>query len=88
MGRGRVLVIGRRFLEELVKLVPGKRVDFGKRVVDVEELGGKTGVKLHFEDGRTAEASAAVGCDGALAKGGAWGGSSGRATGVYGEICV
>ncbi|MCJ1442554.1 MAG: hypothetical protein MMC23_003050 [Stictis urceolatum] len=52
-----------RFLDELVKLVPEKYVTFGKKASNVEDLGDK-GVKLHFEDGTIAEASAVVGCDG------------------------
>ena len=51
-----------RFLNELVALVPSENVTFGKRVAEVEELAD--GVRLHFADGGTAEASAAVGCDG------------------------
>lgn len=51
-----------RFLDELVSLVPDENVTFGKRVVQVEELAD--GLRLHFADGGTAEASAAVGCDG------------------------
>lgn len=50
------------FLDELVALVPRENTTFGKRVVEVEEL--EDGVRLHFADGGTAEASAAVGCDG------------------------
>lgn len=50
------------FLDELVALVPDENMTFGKRVVKVEEREG--GVRLHFADGGTAEASAAVGCDG------------------------
>lgn len=50
------------FLDELVALVPSEHVTFGKRVMEVEELAD--GVKLHFADGGTAEANAAVGCDG------------------------
>ncbi|CAF9916585.1 hypothetical protein IMSHALPRED_003240 [Imshaugia aleurites] len=55
-----------QFLDELVALVPGENVTFGKRVVEVEELEGR--VRLHFADGGTAEASAAVGCDGVKSK--------------------
>lgn len=50
------------FLEELVALVPEENVSFGKRVIAVEET--SDGVRLRFEDGGEAEASAAVGCDG------------------------
>ena len=51
------------FLDELVALVPSENVTFGKRVVEIEEL-ATDGVRLHFADGSTAKASAAVGCDG------------------------
>lgn len=50
------------FLEELVALVPEENVSFGKRFLTVEET--SDGVRLRFEDGGEAEASAAVGCDG------------------------
>ena len=51
-----------QFLDELVALVPDENVTFRKKVVDVEQL--VDGVRLHFADGGTEEASAAVGCDG------------------------
>ncbi len=54
------------FLDELVALVPRENVVFEKRVLEVEELAD--GVRLHFADGGTAEASAAVGCDGVKSK--------------------
>ena len=50
------------FLDELVALVPNEMVSFGKRVVKVEEV--NDGVRLRFQDGSEASASAAVGCDG------------------------
>lgn len=50
------------FLDELVRLVPGGCASFGKRVEGVEEV--REGVRLTFQDGNTAEASAVVGCDG------------------------
>lgn len=62
-GVGQSCVHRAGFLEELVALVPAERVSFGKRVVGVEEVGGG-GVRLRFEDGGEAVASAAVGCDG------------------------
>ena len=49
-------------LDELIRLVPQERVDFKKRLSNVEEL--EDGVKLYFQDGTTAQASAIVGCDG------------------------
>ena len=50
------------FLDLLVSFVPQERVSFGKRVLGVEEA--DTGVRLRFDDGSEADASAAVGCDG------------------------
>ncbi|MCJ1253499.1 hypothetical protein MMC24_001311 [Lignoscripta atroalba] len=50
------------FLDELVSLVPKECASFGKRVEEIEQLGD--GVRMHFHDGSTAEASAVVGCDG------------------------
>lgn len=54
------------FLNELVALVPRENVSFGKRVVEVVETA--SGVRLRFEDGGQAEASAAIGCDGVKSK--------------------
>lgn len=54
------------FLDEMVALVPSENVTFRKKVVEVEELAD--GVRLHFADGGTADASAAVGCDGVKSK--------------------
>ena len=50
------------FLDLLVSFVPQERVSFGRRVVGVEEA--EAGMRLRFDDGSEAEASAAVGCDG------------------------
>lgn len=61
-GVGQSSVHRAAFLDELVALVPRENVTFGKRVVGVEEMGN--GVRMTFEDGGTAEASAAIGCDG------------------------
>lgn len=61
-GKGMSMIHRARFLDELVKLVPGECVSFGKRVVAVEQVA--EGVRLGFEDGSVAEASATVGCDG------------------------
>ena len=54
------------FLDLLVSFVPQERVSFGKRVLGVEAA--DTGVRLRFDDGSEAEASAAVGCDGVKSK--------------------
>ncbi|KAK4693668.1 salicylate hydroxylase, partial [Lecanoromycetidae sp. Uapishka_2] len=54
------------FLDELVALMPKENVTFGKRVIEVQET--SHGVRLHFEDGGSAEASAAIGCDGVKSK--------------------
>ncbi|KAK5087576.1 hypothetical protein LTR70_006930 [Exophiala xenobiotica] len=52
-----------RFLEELVKLLPGDIANFGKRVKTISETeSGKQ--EMHFEDGSTAEADAVIGSDG------------------------
>lgn len=51
-----------QFLDELVRLVPEGSATFGKALKDVEEL--QEGVRLHFADGTTVEASAVIGCDG------------------------
>lgn len=45
-----------------MNLVPKEKTSFGKKVKEIEEL--EHGVRLHFHDGSTAEASAVVGCDG------------------------
>ena len=50
------------FLDEMSALVPKEFTSFAKRLVEVEEV--EDGVRLHFKDGTTAEASAVVGCDG------------------------
>ena len=50
------------FLDALVSLVPKECVSFRKRVVKIDEL--EDGVRLHFQDGTTAEAAAVIGCDG------------------------
>ncbi len=61
-GVGQSSVHRAAFLDELVALVPKEHVTFGKRVINVEELA--VGVRLRFEDGGIANASAAIGCDG------------------------
>ena len=50
------------FLDLLISLVPQDTVSFRKRVLGVEET--DSGVRIRFNDGSEAEASAAVGCDG------------------------
>ena len=50
------------FLDEMVALVPKEFTSFGKRLEEVEDL--EDGVRIHFKDRTTAEASAVVGCDG------------------------
>jgi salicylate hydroxylase len=60
------------FLDLLVDLVPkgedsrgqGPYVSFGKKLVDIKELGPNEGVELHFEDGSSVHVDAVVGCDG------------------------
>ena len=61
-GKGMSMIHRARFLDELVKLIPKEFVSFGKKVVAVEQVMGI--VRLGFEDGTVAEASAAIGCDG------------------------
>ncbi|KAK5943263.1 hypothetical protein PMZ80_004270 [Knufia obscura] len=52
-----------RFLEELVKLLPGDVAEFGKRLSTITEAESGRLV-MHFEDGSTAEADAIIGSDG------------------------
>ena len=61
-GKGMSMIHRARFLDELVKLIPKELVSFGKKVVAVERV--MKIVRLGFEDGSVAEASAAIGCDG------------------------
>ena len=61
-GKGMSMIHRARFLDELVKLIPPEFVSFGKKVVAVEQV--MNIVRLGFEDGTFAEASAAIGCDG------------------------
>jgi salicylate hydroxylase len=52
-----------QYLDELVKLLPSDKAQFGKRLVDVKEReDGK--LVLSFKDGTTATADAVIGCDG------------------------
>lgn len=51
------------FLDEMVKLLPGDRAVFGKRLKSITEKDdGK--LVMHFEDQTQAEADAVIGCDG------------------------
>lgn len=61
-GKGMSMIHRARFLDELVKLIPTECVSFGKKVAAVKQVKGI--VRLDFEDGTIAEASAAIGCDG------------------------
>ena len=61
-GKGMSMIHRARFLDELVKLIPKECVSFGKKVVAVEQV--MKNVRVSFEDGTVAEASAAIGCDG------------------------
>ena len=61
-GHGMSIIHRARFLDELVKLVPEENVSLGKKVVAIEQV--MEIVRIKFEDGTIAEASAAVGCDG------------------------
>ncbi|EHL01722.1 putative Salicylate hydroxylase [Glarea lozoyensis 74030] len=57
------------FLARLVEMLPGDvEVQFGKRIVDVEELEGE-GMRMRFEDGSEAWADAVVGCADAVYSG-------------------
>lgn len=51
------------FLDELVKLVPAKRVHFNKGLTTIEDEPEKQ-VVMHFKDGTTARADAVIGADG------------------------
>lgn len=50
------------FLDMLVKMIPEGVAEFGKKVAEIEQTGGK--MKLTFQDGSVAEADAVIGCDG------------------------
>ena len=52
-----------KFLDEMIKLIPGDIARFGKRLVSVKDLGDK-GVHLKFRDGTEATHTAVIGCDG------------------------
>lgn len=65
-GKGMNMIHRSRFLDELVALIPNECASFGKRVMSVQPI--YDGVRLHFEDGNVAEASAVIGCDGVKSK--------------------
>ncbi|KAK6074881.1 Salicylate hydroxylase 3 [Seiridium cupressi] len=55
------------YLDELVKLLPAEKAQFGKRLQEVKEDGdGK--LVMSFQDGSTATADAVIGCDGIKSK--------------------
>jgi salicylate hydroxylase len=51
------------YLDELVKLLPEKHAQFGKRLEKLER-GSNGRWKMNFSDGSSAEADAVIGCDG------------------------
>lgn len=54
------------FLGELVKLIPEENVSFGKKVEAIDQMENE--IKIIFQDGSSAVASAVVGCDGIKSK--------------------
>ena len=53
------------FLDELVKDVPERVAQFGKKLADIKDAEDGSGDKvLHFQDGSTVQHSAVIGCDG------------------------
>ena len=65
-GKGMNMIHRARFLDELVALIPDGCASFGKRVESVQPI--HDGVRLYFDDGNAAEASAVIGCDGVKSK--------------------
>lgn len=65
-GKGMNMIHRARFLDELIALIPSECASFGKRLRNVEAV--EEGVRMYFEDGTTAEASAVIGCDGVKSK--------------------
>lgn len=49
-------------LDVMTQLFPTENVRFGKRAVEVRQVGEKA--RIHFEDGEVVEADAVIGCDG------------------------
>ena len=60
--QGQSAVHRARFLDEMVKLVPGELTQFSKRCVGVEEV--NEGIKIRFADGTEMVHDAVVACDG------------------------
>ncbi|KAM5383377.1 hypothetical protein ACJZ2D_002070 [Fusarium nematophilum] len=52
------------FLDELVKLLPKDRIQFGKQIEETREDESTGKIVMVFSDGSTATADAVVGCDG------------------------
>lgn len=53
------------FLDELVKEIPEGVAQFGKKLVDLSEVGDGSGdINCHFVDGTQARHNAVIGCDG------------------------
>ncbi|MCJ1479650.1 hypothetical protein MMC13_008336 [Lambiella insularis] len=65
-GKGMNMIHRARFLDELIALIPKGCASFGKRLKIVETI--EDGVRMHFEDGTTAEADVVIGCDGVKSK--------------------
>ncbi|MCJ1392729.1 hypothetical protein MMC18_005600 [Xylographa bjoerkii] len=65
-GKGMSMIRRARFLDQLIALIPRDCTTFGKRLRTVEAV--DEGVRMYFEDGTIAEASAVVGCDGIKSK--------------------
>ncbi|KAL1632269.1 hypothetical protein SLS56_003849 [Neofusicoccum ribis] len=57
-----------KFLDEIVKLLPEGTTSFNKSLTKIDELTEGGGVRLHFSDGTSATADAAIGCDGIRSK--------------------
>lgn len=55
------------YLDELVKLLPTERAQFGKRLEKLDKTSNERW-KLNFADGSSAEADAVIGCDGIKSK--------------------
>ncbi|GAM83298.1 hypothetical protein ANO11243_012850 [Dothideomycetidae sp. 11243] len=64
---GQTSVHRARFLDELVRLLPGDLATFGKRLENVEDEGEE--VVLHFKDGTTQRHAAVICCDGIKSRG-------------------
>ena len=60
--KGRSCVHRARFLDEMIQLVPDGIAEFNKRMTDMKQ--DAEGVRISFDDGTTAYASAVVACDG------------------------